>query len=104
VVQVVGGVRHANANANAASSITNAHSNITRRDMGMHIAAMRRMRVINIDSNLARPDANVHASSINVDAAIRHFNSSVTNFEAAQQCLQQQQQQQRQQQQCDWRQ
>jgi hypothetical protein len=47
---------------------------------------------VNGDSNIARPDANVHPASINVDTTMRHFDSSVTNSKAAQQCLQQQQQ------------
>jgi hypothetical protein len=49
---------------------------------------------ISIDNNVVGPDANVNASSVNVHAAMRHFNSSVANFKAAQQCLQQQEQQQ----------
>jgi metal-dependent amidase/aminoacylase/carboxypeptidase family protein len=86
VVQVVGGARHANS---AASSITNAHSIVTRPDTCPDRPVV--MSSIDINGNIAGPDANVHPASINVDAAVRHFDSSVTNSAAVvQQGLQQQ--------------
>jgi hypothetical protein len=89
VVEVVGGVRHANANA-ASASITNAHSNITRRDARPDRPMV--MSSTNVDSNIARPDANVHPASVNIDTAMRHSYSScgVANMATVQEGLQQQ--------------
>jgi hypothetical protein len=92
VVGVLAGVRHADANVCAGSSIQ-AHSNITRGGTCPDTSMM--MRSINIDCDITRPDANINASSINVDAAMRHIDRSVTKVATVQQGLQQQCKQER---------